>query len=139
MWGRIPAVRREQWGGRVAGGRVQDRDGEALAAVHPDRGGRELRYFREVADEEPIAFRETVLHADDDLWVVDNPHFLPVVPAGRHVADKPLARLQSMSGNDALVPLPRIARGTHALVPFVAGREKVGRTPVGDRTANAGQ
>src|SRR3546814_10129441 len=81
-----------------ARGRVQDRDGEPLAAVHPYRVGMELRYFREVPDEEPIPFRETVLHADDDLWVVDKPHFLPVVPAGRQVAetlDRKSTRLNS--------------------------------------------
>src|SRR3546814_8433768 len=76
---RFPAIPREQWRDRFVRGRVQDRDGEPLAAAHPYRVGMELRYFREVADEEPIPFRETVLHADDDLWVVDKPHFLPVV------------------------------------------------------------
>src|SRR3546814_4052020 len=93
--------------------RVQDRDGEPLAAAHPYRVGMELRYFREVADEEPIPFCETVLHADDDLWVVDKPHFLPVVPAGRHVAETLLARLQRMSGNADLVPLHRIRSEEH--------------------------
>src|SRR3546814_5650813 len=83
----------------------------------------ELRYFREVPDEEPIPFRETVLHADDDLWVVDKPHFLPVVPAGRHVAETLLARLQRMSGNADLVPLHRIDRATAGLVLFSARRE----------------
>src|SRR3546814_5175717 len=109
---RFPAIPREQWRDRFARGRVQDRDGEPLAAVHPYRVGMELRYFREVPDEEPIPFRETVLHADDDLWVVDKPHFLPVVPAGRHVAETLLARLQRMSGNADLVPLHRIDRAT---------------------------
>src|SRR3546814_6916345 len=107
---RSPAIPREQWRDRFARGRVQDRDGEPLAAAHPYRVGMELRYFREVADEEPIPFCETVLHADYDLWVVDKPHFLPVVPAGRHVAETLLARLQRMSGNADLVPLHRIDR-----------------------------
>src|SRR3546814_775583 len=64
---RFPAIPREQWRDRFARGRVQDRDGEPLAAVHPYRVGMELRYFREVPDEEPIPFRETVLHADDEI------------------------------------------------------------------------
>src|SRR3546814_7570626 len=87
------------------------------------RVGMELRYFREVPDEAPIPFRETVLHADDDLWVVDKPHFLPVVPAGRYVAETLLARLQRMSGNADLVPLHRIDRATAGLVLFSARRE----------------
>src|SRR3546814_17922800 len=64
---RFPAIPREQWRDRFARGRVPDRDGAPLAAVHPYRVGMELRYFREVPDEEPIPFRETVLHADAAL------------------------------------------------------------------------
>src|SRR3546814_18098844 len=112
--------------------RVQDRDGEPLAAAHPYRVGMELRYFREVADEEPIPFCETVLHADDNLWVFDKPHFLPVVPAGRHVAETLLARLQRMSGNADLVPLHRIARATAGLALFSARRE-IGRASCRER------
>jgi len=120
---RFPAITREQWHDRFARGRVQDRHGEPLRAASPYRIGMELRYFREVPGEAPIPFQETVLHADDDLWVVDKPHFLPVVPAGRHVAETLLARLRRMSGNTDLVPLHRIDRATAGLVLFSARRE----------------
>jgi len=119
---RFPAITRQQWLDRFARGRVRDRDGRALAATDPYRVGMELRYFREVAGEAPIPFRETVLHADDDLWVVDKPHFLPVVPAGRYVAETLLARVQRESGNPDLVPLHRIDRATAGLVLFSANR-----------------
>ncbi|HZW19022.1 MAG TPA: pseudouridine synthase [Luteimonas sp.] len=119
---RFPAIPRAQWLDRFARGRVQDRDGRALSATDPYRVGLELRYFREVAGEAPIPFRETVLHADDDLWVVDKPHFLPVVPAGRHIAETLLARLRRASGNADLVPLHRIDRATAGLVLFSASR-----------------
>jgi len=124
---RFPAISRAQWLDRFARGRVQDRDGRALAAADPYRVGLELRYFREVAGEAPIPFRETVLHADDDLWVVDKPHFLPVVPAGRHVAETLLARLRRASGNPDLVPLHRIDRATAGLVLFSASRRNRAR------------
>src|SRR5690606_31004723 len=91
---RFPAVAREQWRDRFARGRVQDRDGEPLEAASPYRVGMELRYFREVPGEAPIPFEEAVLHADADLIAVDKPHFLPVVPAGRYVAETLLARLR---------------------------------------------
>jgi tRNA pseudouridine32 synthase / 23S rRNA pseudouridine746 synthase len=120
---RFPAVAREQWRTRFERGLVQDRDGNPLQPAHPYRVGLELRYFREVADEAPIPFREAVLHADDDLWVVDKPHFLPVVPAGRHVAETLLARLRIASGNADLVPLHRIDRATAGLVLFSVRRE----------------
>ena len=120
---RFPAITRAQWRDRFARGRVQDCNGSALQATQPYRVGMELRYFREVADEPPIPFHEVVLHADDDLWVVDKPHFLPVVPAGRHVAETLLARLRRASGNRDLVPLHRLDRATAGLVLFSARSE----------------
>jgi tRNA pseudouridine32 synthase/23S rRNA pseudouridine746 synthase len=120
---RFPAISREQWLARFERGRVQDRDGNPLQPMHPYRVGMELRYFREVPGEAPIPLREVVLHADDDLWVVDKPHFLPVAPVGRYVTETLLARLRSASGNADLVPLHRIDRATAGLVLFSARRE----------------
>lgn len=120
---RFPAIPREQWRARFERGRVRDRDGNPLQPAQPYRVGMEVRYFREVPDEAPIPCREVVLHADDDLWVVDKPHFLPVVPAGRYVTETLLARLQRASGNAELVPLHRIDRATAGLVLFSARRE----------------
>src|SRR3546814_12173936 len=84
---RFPAIPREQWRDRFARGRVQDRDGEPLAAAHPYRVGMELRYFREAPDKEPIPFRDTALHADDDLCLLATSHSPPVLPARPPVAD----------------------------------------------------
>lgn len=119
---RFPAVPRAQWRGRFERGLVRDAGGRLLHATDPHRTGLELCYFREVADETPVPFAETVLHADEDLWVVDKPHFLPVVPAGRHAAQTLLARLRRASGNDELTPLHRIDRATAGLVLFSVRR-----------------
>src|SRR5690606_29539536 len=124
---RFPAIARGQWLDRFARGRVQDGDGAVLAATDPYRVGMEVRYFREVDDEPPIPFQEVVLHADEDLWVVDKPHFLPVMPAGRHVAETLLARLRRESGNPDLVPLHRLDRATAGLVLFSASRSSRAR------------
>ena len=124
---RFPAITRAQWLDRFARGRVQGRDGAVLGAMDPYRVGMEVRYFREVDDEPSIPFQEVVLHADEDLWVVDKPHFLPVVPAGRHVDETLLARLRRDSGNPDLVPLHRLDRATAGLVLFSASRRTRGR------------
>jgi tRNA pseudouridine32 synthase / 23S rRNA pseudouridine746 synthase len=120
---RFPAIPRGQWLDRFVRGRVQDACGHALDAAHPHRVGMEVRYFREVAGEAPIPFHETIVHADDDLWVVDKPHFLPVVPAGGYVEQTLLMRLRRRSGNPEMVPLHRIDRATAGLVLFSANRE----------------
>lgn len=117
---RFTAITREQWRDRFARGRVQDPSGAALAIDHTYRVGLVVRYFREVFDEPSIPFIETIVHADDDLVVVDKPHFLPVAPAGRHVEHTLLTRLARRFGNDELVPLHRIDRETAGLVLFSA-------------------
>ena len=84
----------------------------------PYRTGLEVHYYREVPDEAPVPFEETVLHVDDHVLVADKPHFLPVTPAGAHVRETLLARLIRRTGNEALAPLHRIDRDTAGLVLF---------------------
>lgn len=117
---RFPQIDREEWLGRFARGRVQDANGCALAVDALYRVGLEVRYFREVRDEPSIPFEVNIVFADADLVVADKPHFLPVMPAGRFVAETLLSRLRSQLGNPALVPLHRIDRETAGLVLFSA-------------------
>jgi tRNA pseudouridine32 synthase/23S rRNA pseudouridine746 synthase len=116
----FPAVSRDQWLDRMARGRVLDGEGQSLTAQSAYRVGREIHYYREVADEPAIPFEESVLYQNADLLVADKPHFLPVAPAGAHVHETLLGRLIRRSGNQALVPLHRIDRETAGLVLFSA-------------------
>lgn len=112
------AIDRAQWLDRMARGRVLDGDGRAVTPVTPYRAGLCIRYWREVAVEEPIPFEETIVHLDEHLLVADKPHFLPVTPAGRFVEETLLARLMKRTGNADMVPLHRIDRLTAGLVLF---------------------
>jgi tRNA pseudouridine32 synthase/23S rRNA pseudouridine746 synthase len=116
----FPRIDRSVWEDRFARGRVLDEAGQPLAVYTPYRVGLCVRYFREVAQELPIPFRETLLHVDAHLVVVDKPHFLPVTPAGGFVEETVLARLTRALGNTDLVPLHRIDRHTAGLVMFSA-------------------
>ena len=120
---RFPSIGRSEWLDRFQRGRVLDGSRQALAADAPYRVGDTIFYFREVRDEPPIPFAETILHVDEHLVVVDKPHFLPVVPAGRHVRETLLARVVRQLGNPDLVPLHRIDRETAGLVLFSANPE----------------
>lgn len=112
------AIDREQWLDRMARGRVLDETGRPITPATPYRVGLCIRYWREVADEVPIPFEETIVHLDEHLLVADKPHFLPVTPAGRFVEETLLARLVKRTGNTELVPLHRIDRLTAGLVLF---------------------
>lgn len=116
------AISREQWLDRIARGRVLDGQGAVIAPHTPYREGLRIHYYREVADEAPIPFTETVLHVDEHLVVADKPHFLPVVPAGEFVEQTLLRRLIHRLDNPDLVPLHRIDRATAGLVLFSARR-----------------
>lgn len=118
----FPAISREQWLDRMARGRVTDTDGSPIDSTQQYREGLRVQYFREVVNETPIPFVETVLYADEHLIVVDKPHFLPVTPAGEYVAETVLARLITRFANPHLVPLHRIDRLTAGLVLFSANR-----------------
>ena len=120
LCGCFPAISRAQWLSRIARGRVLDGQGVAIAADLPYRAGLRIHYYREIVEEAPIPFAETVLHSDAHLVVVDKPHFLPVTPAGRFVEQTLLRRLVRRLGNPQLVPLHRIDRATAGLVLFSA-------------------
>lgn len=112
----FPQIGREVWAVRLSGGAVLDADGHALSADSTCRPGMRLHYYREVPHEPEIPFAATVVHADAHLVVADKPHFLPVMPAGRHVRHTLLTRLAAQLDNPHLVPLHRIDRDTAGLV-----------------------
>jgi len=117
---RFPHIARAEWLGRMARGLVLDDSGNAVGAETPHRAELKIRYFREVANEVPIPFTETILYADANIVVVDKPHFLPVTPSGPYVQQTLLARLVERLDNPELSPLHRIDRVTAGLVLFSA-------------------
>ncbi|MDQ0008459.1 tRNA pseudouridine32 synthase/23S rRNA pseudouridine746 synthase [Luteibacter jiangsuensis] len=116
---RFPAVDREAWIERMERGAVTA-DGVEVHRLAPYRPGAVVTYRREVPDEPRIPFEETILHIDDDLVVVDKPHFLPVMPAGRYVEETLSVRLVRRLDNPDLVALHRLDRATAGLVVFSA-------------------
>ena len=119
---RFSAIDTERWRDRFQRGRVLDADRRPLDIAHTYRVGMRIHYFREVPDEQPIPFNESIVHADAHLIVADKPHFLPVTPAGLYVAQTLLARLIRRFDNPDIVPLHRIDRHTAGLVLFSAQR-----------------
>jgi len=117
---RFPTIERAVWRDRIARGAVLDGRGRPIAADAALVAALRVHYFREVADEAPIPFTETIVYADADLVVADKPHFLPVVPGGERVRETLLTRLIARFDNPNLAPLHRIDRATAGLVMFSA-------------------
>lgn len=115
---RFPDVGRSEWLARMARGDVVDAEGIALSSDCAYRAHAKVYYYRSLPEELPIPFEECLLYQDDCLVVVDKPHFLPVLPAGRYLHETLLVRMKRKLGIDTLSPIHRIDRETAGLVLF---------------------
>ena len=108
---------------KVLAGEVVDPDGVVLdgASVRPP--GSHVYFYRELPDEVPVPFDIPVLHRDDDIVVVDKPHFLATMPRGRHVAQTALVRLRRELELPELSPAHRLDRLTAGVLLFTTRRE----------------
>lgn len=99
-------------------GRVFGADGPlpADAAFWP---GTSVWFHRDLPDETAVPFEIDVLHADDDIVVVDKPHFLATMPRGSHVVQTALVRLRRLLGAAELSPAHRLDRLTAGVLLFV--------------------
>jgi len=119
---------------RVAPGRI---DAMLLAGAIVGRHGpigpgtpfapREFLWFhRDLPDEAPVPFAVDVLHRDDDIVVVDKPHFLATIPRGRHIVETALVRLRRELDLPDLSPAHRLDRVTAGVLLFVVRRDRRG-------------
>ncbi|MGH9883677.1 MAG: pseudouridine synthase, partial [Pyrinomonadaceae bacterium] len=99
-------------------GQVVDETGLRLDPGSRYRVGACVFYYRELDFEERIPFDECVLYQDENILVVDKPHFLPVIPSGRFLHETLLVRLRKQGKPDSLVPIHRIDRETAGVVLF---------------------
>lgn len=109
---RFPMVGEDSWRLRMARGEVVDERGQKVGYDDAFRGGACIWYYREREGETPIPFDEQVLFLDEELLVVDKPHFLPVTPGGRFLHETLLVRLKRKTGIDTLTPIHRLDRET---------------------------
>lgn len=116
---RFEHVGRSEWLRRLSGGLVLGVHGQPLAPDAPFAPGSTVFYLRHVADERPIEAQEQIVFEDELIVVADKPHFLPVVPCGRHVEHNLRTRLQARLACPDLNPAHRLDMDTAGLVLFV--------------------
>ena len=115
---RFPAVTGATWIARMEKGEVLDQFGIKLKPDSAYLRGSCIFYYRELDAETPIPFQETILYQDARLLVVDKPHFLPVIPAGRFLHETLLVRLKKKTGLVNLTPIHRLDRETAGVIVF---------------------
>jgi tRNA pseudouridine32 synthase/23S rRNA pseudouridine746 synthase len=85
-----------------------------------------LWFHRDLPVEAPVPFPIGIVHRDEDLLVVDKPHFLATIPRGRHIVETALVRLRRDLDLPALSPAHRLDRVTAGLLMFVVRPERRG-------------
>ena len=89
----------------------------------PARLNTAIYLYRDLPDEVPIPFELPILYADENIVVVDKPHFLATMPRGRHVTETALVRLRRQLGSDDVAPAHRLDRLTAGVLLFTLRRE----------------
>lgn len=111
---------------KVLAGEVVGADGAVIDAKTVLPAGASVYLYRELPDEVPVPFEIPVLYRDDDIVVVDKPHFVATMPRGRHVAQSALVRLRRELDLPELSPAHRLDRLTAGVLVFTARREARG-------------
>ncbi len=103
---------------RFAAGEIVDLAGNALDPTTPTTVGAPVYLYRDLPDEVAVPFDLPVLHVDDDIVVVDKPHFLATMPRGAHVVETALVRLRREFDSDLISPAHRLDRLTAGVLLF---------------------
>ena len=103
----------------VLAGEVVDADGAVVDDATVAPAGSSVYLYRDLPDEVPVPFDIPVLYRDDDIVVVDKPHFLATMPRGRHVAQTALVRLRCSLGLPELSPAHRLDRLTAGAIRWL--------------------
>jgi len=108
---------------KVAAGAVVTAAGTVVDETTTLPAGAHVFWYRDLPEEVPVPFGIGVLHRDEDLLVVDKPHFLATMPRGSHVAQTALVRLRRELDLPELSPAHRLDRLTAGVLLFTTRRE----------------
>lgn len=87
-------------------------------------------YYRELPAEKRLPVEINILHQDENLLVVDKPHFLPTTPGGMYVAESALIRLRVALDLPDLIPMHRLDRMTAGVLLFSTNPKTRGKYQV---------
>lgn len=108
---------------KVLAGEVVGTDGTVVTAATVLPPGAFVYLYRDLRDEVLVPFDIPLLYRDDDIVVVDKPHFLATMPRGRHVTQTALVRLRRELSLPELSPAHRLDRLTAGVLLFTTRRE----------------
>ncbi|MEC3913377.1 RluA family pseudouridine synthase [Nocardia sp. CDC160] len=122
---RLPRVRPERIDELLREGGIVDLDGP-IALDTPYAPGGAVWFHRDLPEETEVPFPIGIVHRDDDILVVDKPHFLSTIPRGQHILQTALVKLRRELDLPDLVPAHRLDRVTAGLVLFIVNPARRG-------------
>ena len=114
----FPHIQPQEWQQRFADQLIYAADGSILTLESPYTANTHIFYYRFLAHEIHVPFQHEILFENEDLLVVDKPHFLTMTPTGQYVQETLLVRLKKQTGNQDLTPIHRLDRETAGVVLF---------------------
>ncbi len=128
---------RAVWQERIEAGQIL-LDGDRTQKNTQLKSGQTLSYTRSPWQEPTVPLDFKVLYEDEDLWVIDKPSGLPVLPGGGFLENTLLHQLRSRYPSEQPVPIHRLGRGTSGAMLIAkshSAREQLSRQ-FRRRTAN---
>lgn len=112
----FPHISIDEWQQRFDDRLILDMQGNALNSSAAFQQNTHIFYYRFLAHEVHVPFQEKILFENNDLMVIDKPHFLTISPTGQYVQETLLVRLKKTTNNPDLTPIHRLDRETAGIV-----------------------
>lgn len=122
---RLPRVDPARIDAMLVAGEIVDLAGP-LAPNAPFVPGGAVWFHRDLPIETEVPFDIGIVHRDDDILVIDKPHFLATIPRGQHILQTALVRLRNDLELPDLIPAHRLDRVTAGLLLFVVNPARRG-------------
>ncbi|MEV6658824.1 RluA family pseudouridine synthase [Nocardia fluminea] len=122
---RLPRVDPARIDAMLVAGEIVDLAGP-LAPDAPFVPGGAVWFHRDLPVETEVPFEIGIVHRDDDILVIDKPHFLATIPRGQHILQTALVRLRNELDLPDLIPAHRLDRATAGLLLFVVNPARRG-------------
>ncbi|MGC4987720.1 RluA family pseudouridine synthase [Nocardia salmonicida] len=122
---RLPRVDPARIDAMLVAGEIVDLEGP-LAPDAPFVPGGAVWFHRDLPVEIEVPFDIGIVHRDDDILVIDKPHFLATIPRGQHILQTALVRLRNDLELPDLIPAHRLDRVTAGLLLFVVNPARRG-------------
>jgi tRNA pseudouridine32 synthase/23S rRNA pseudouridine746 synthase len=112
---------------RIESGQIFYDDGSIVPADAPLTAHQRFWYFRENPAEPQIPFNYDILFEDENIIVVDKPHFLSTTPVGNFLKETVVTRLRHQTSNMDIAPAHRLDRATAGVLLLT--KHKAAREP----------